>query len=102
MVTLGHFLLLSGLLMAIGLYGVLTRRNLIAVLMSVEILLNAAALAFASVAAYRDPQIFTGQVFALFIIVVAAAELSIGFAILLNVYRTHGAVADDAISEMRG
>jgi len=102
MVTLGHFLLLAGVLMAIGLYGVMTRRNLIAVLMSVEILLNAAALAFVSVAAYRDPQIFAGQIFALFIIVVAAAELSIGFAILLNVYRTHGVAENDAISEMRG
>ncbi len=102
MITLGHFLTLSAVLFAIGLFGVLTRRNLIAVLMSVEILLNAAALAFASVAAYKDPVFFAGQLFALFIVVVAAAELSIGFAVLLLVFRHAGSVATDVVEEMRG
>ncbi len=102
MITLGHFLALSAVLFAIGLFGVLTRRNLIAVLMSVEILLNAAALAFAAAAAYKDPVFFAGQLFALFIIVVAAAELSIGFAILLLVFRHSGSVSTDVVEEMRG
>ncbi len=102
MTTLAHFLTLSAVLFAIGLFGVLTRRNLIAILMSVEILLNAAALAFAAVAAYRDPAFLSGQLFALFIMVVAAAELSIGFAIFLNVYRHAGTVATEAVEEMRG
>ncbi len=102
MITLGHFLALSAVLFAIGLFGVITRRNLIAVLMSVEILLNAAAIAFASVAAYKDPVFFSGQLFALFVMVVAAAELSIGFAILLNVFRHTGSAATDVVEEMRG
>ncbi len=102
MITLGHYLTLSAVLFAIGLFGVLTKRNVIAVLMSVEILLNAAAIAFAATAAYRDPLFFSGQLFALFIIVVAAAELSIGFAILLTLYRHAGSVSTDVIEEMRG
>jgi len=102
MITLGHYLALSAVLFAIGLFGVITRRNLIATLMSIELLLNAAAIAFAATAAFKDPVFFSGQLFALFVMVVAAAELSIGFAILLNVFVHTGTSDTDAVEEMRG
>ncbi len=100
-ITLNHFLALSGVLFLIGLYGVLTRRNLIAILMSVEILLNAAALNFVAVSAYTDPRFFQGHLFTLFIIAVAAAEVAVGLAIFINVFRAKGGVTADDLMEMR-
>ena len=100
-ISLNHFLALAAIMFVIGLFGVLTRRNLIAVLMSIEILLNASALAFVSVAAYTDPNFLQGHLFALFIIAVAAAEVAVGLAIFINVFRTKGGVTTDDLMEMR-
>ena len=100
-ITLNHFLALAGILFAIGLFGVLTRRNLIAILMSVEILLNSSALTFVAVAAYTDPQLIQGTLFALFIIAVAAAEVAVGLAIFINVFRSKGGVTSEDLMEMR-
>jgi len=85
--TLHHFLTLSAALFAVGVYGLLTRRNLIAMLMSVEIILNAGALNFAALHHFRwggDP---AGAVFPLFIIAVAAAEAAVVLAIVIVLFR---------------
>ena len=100
-VTQWHFLILSSILFLIGIYGVLTRKNLIAVLMSVEILLNAAMLNFVTCAAYGDPRNVQGHLFALFIVAIAAAEVAVGLAIFINVFRSKGGVKPDDLMEMK-
>ena len=100
-VTMGHFMALACLLFLIGLYGVLTRRNLIAILMSVEILLNAAMLNFVAIAAYTDSSQIQGHLFALFIVAIAAAEVAVGLAIFINVFRSKGGVTPDDLMEMK-
>jgi len=84
---LNHFLILSALLFCIGIYGLLTRRNLIAMLMSVEIILNAGALNFVAFHHFRHGGEPGGVVFPLFIIAVAAAEAAVVLAILIALYR---------------
>jgi NAD(P)H-quinone oxidoreductase subunit 4L len=101
-ITLNHFIALSMILFLIGLYGVLTRRNLIAILMSVEIMLNAAMLNFVAVSAYTDPDFVQGHIFALFVVAMAAAEVAVGLAIFINVFRSTGGVTPESIKEMRG
>jgi NADH:ubiquinone oxidoreductase subunit K len=99
-ITQWHFLGLSSILFLIGIYGVLTRKNLIAVLMSVEIMLNSAMLNFVTFAAYGDPQNVQGHLFALFIVAIAAAEVAVGLAIFINVFRSKGGVKPDDLMEM--
>lgn len=82
-----NFVLLSGVLFAIGLFGVLTRKNAIAVLMCIELMLNAANINLIAFSRFVTPQLFTGQIFALFVITVAAAEVGVGLAIIINIYR---------------
>jgi len=95
-----HGLLLAALLFALGLIGVLVRRNVIFVLMSIEIMLNAAGLAFV-VAGSRWGQA-EGQVMFILILAVAAAEVSIGLALVLQLYRRLQSLDVDAASKMRG
>jgi NAD(P)H-quinone oxidoreductase subunit 4L len=86
-VGLEHYLVLSSTLFAIGLFGALTRRNAIVILMSIEIMLNAVNIAMVASSRFVTPALLTGQVFAIFIMVVAAAEASVGLAILISVFR---------------
>jgi NADH-quinone oxidoreductase subunit K len=95
-----HGLLLAALLFALGLIGVLVRRNVIFILMSIEIMLNAAGLAFV-VAGSRWAQ-SDGQVMFVFILAVAAAEVSVGLALVLQLYRRLQTLDVDAASRMRG
>lgn len=95
-----HGLLLAALLFALGLLGVLVRRNVIFVLMSIEIMLNAAGLAFV-VAGSRWAQA-EGQVMFILILAVAAAEVSVGLALVLQLYRRLQSLDIDAASKMRG
>ncbi len=91
---------LSGILFALGLMGVLVRRNIIFVLMSIEVMLNAAGLAFVVAGArWRQPD---GQVVFLFILAMAAAEVSVGLALVLELYHQYKSLDTDAISRMRG
>lgn len=99
-IPLEHGLILSGILFAIGFYGVMARRNLMFILMSIEVMMNAAALAFV-VAGSRWVQP-DGQVMFILILTLAAAEASIGLAILLQFYRRFQHLDIDAASEMRG
>lgn len=93
-------MILAAALFVLGALGVMTRRNLVFVLMSVEIMLNAAAVAFVAAAAkWRQPD---GQVIVIFILVVAAAEVAVGLSLLLRIYHNWKSVDVDEVSLMRG
>ena len=84
---LEHFLILSSVLFAIGLYGALSKRSAVIILMSIEIMLGAVSIAMVAFSRYIVPAMLTGQVFTIFIIVVAAAEATVGLAIIIAIYR---------------
>jgi NADH:ubiquinone oxidoreductase subunit K len=86
-ITLSHYLVLSAALFTIGLYGALAKRNAVTILMCLELMFNAANIAFVALTRAAAPQVLTGQVFALFVITVAAAEVAVGLAIVLAIYR---------------
>lgn len=86
-VGLEHYLILSAVLFCIGLYGALTKRNAVIVLMCVELMLNAVNISLVAFSSYIVPNLLTGQVFAIFVMVVAAAEVAVGLAIILAIYR---------------
>lgn len=90
-----HYLILSAFLFVIGAAGVLLRRNLLIILLSIEIMVNAANLAVVSVAYYQN--IMEAQVLALFIMALAAAEVGVALAIVLLVYRRRGTITVDEI-----
>ena len=100
-VSLGHYLVVSGILLVLGVFGIfLNRKNVIVILMSVELILlavNINMVAFS--AALHD---ITGQVFSLLILTVAAAEAAIGLAILVSFYRNRGSIAVEDINVMKG
>ena len=99
-VPTSHALILAGILFALGAAGVMARRNLVFVLMSVEIMLNAAGIAFIAAASkWRQPD---GQVFVIFILVTAAAEVAVGLTLLLRIYHNWKNVDADEVSRMRG
>jgi NADH-quinone oxidoreductase subunit K len=99
-VPIEHGLLLAGILFGLGLTGVLVRRNIIFILLSIEIMLNAAGLVFI-VAGYRWGQP-DGQVMFLFILTMAAAEVSVGLALVLQLHRQFKTLDVDEASQMRG
>jgi NADH:ubiquinone oxidoreductase subunit K len=94
-----YFLVLSALLFSIGIYGVLARQNAVLVLLSVELMLNAANINLVTFAALLKDA--AGQVFALFVIAVAAAEVGIGLAIVILIFRNRQSVAVDEMSLMK-
>ena len=96
------WLLLSFLLFCIGAFGVLARRNVILVVMSLEIMLNAVNLALVATASFRGGATGAGSLFALFIIVLAAAEVTIGLAIVISNYRNKRTVQTDTFDELKG
>jgi NADH-quinone oxidoreductase subunit K len=99
-VPVSWFLILSALLFTIGVVGVLVRRNALVIFMSIELMLNAANLAFVAFA--RDLQSLDGQVFVFFVMTVAAAEVAIGLAIIVNVFRLKETVYVDEINLLKG
>jgi len=100
MVPLAHYLGLSLLLFVLGIVGVLVRRNLLTVLMSIELMLNAVNLNL--MAFSRQLGDLNGQIFAVFVIAVAAGEAAIGLAIIISLYRLKGSVNLDDAAEMKG
>ena len=88
MISVTHYLVLSAVVFCIGLWGVLTRRNAVSILLSTELLLNAANINLVAFSKYVTPVMITGQIFALFVITIAAAEAAVGLAIVMNVYRS--------------
>lgn len=97
---LAYPVVLSALLFAVGVYGVLARRNAILVLMSVELMLNAVNVNLVAFDVWRADELHTGQVLALFVIVIAAAEVGLGLAIVLLVFRNRGLIAVDSLREL--
>ena len=97
---LNQFLLLAAVLFSIGVYGVIARRNGVAVLMSIELILNAVNINLIAFSAMSNS--VAGQVFALFVIAVAAAEVGVGLAIVLVIYRSRRTIDLDELDLMRG
>jgi NADH-quinone oxidoreductase subunit K len=95
------FLILSALLFSIGVYGVLVRQHAVLVLLSVELMLNAANINLVAFAAQFQEAGISGQVFALFVIAVAAAEVGVGLAIVILIYRNRSSVNVDEMSLMK-
>ncbi len=101
-IGLEHYLTLSACLFAIGLFGALSKKNTIVVLMCIEIMLNAVNITMVAFSRFVTPQFLTGQVFAIFIMVVAAAEAAVGLAILIAIYRSRKTIDSDRINSMKG
>jgi len=99
-VPVEYVVALSGVLFAIGVVGVLVRRNAIVMFMSVELMLNAANLAFIAFA--RARLALSGQVFVFFVIAVAAAEVAVGLSLLVSIFRSRQSIDVDRVSDLRG
>lgn len=101
MITLHHFLVISSILFSLGLFGVITRRNAVALLMGIELILNSANLNLIAFAKYSSAGL-DGQLFAVFVIIIAAAEAAVALAIVLNIYRNTAIVEVDEINQLKG
>jgi NADH-quinone oxidoreductase subunit K len=99
-VGLTHFLVISVVLFSLGIYGVITRKNAVMILMGIELILNSANINFIAFARYGDFGL-QGQIIALFVIVLAAAEAAIALAIVLNIYKTISNINVDEIDSLR-
>jgi len=99
--TLYQYLTLATLVFCIGIFGVLTRRNAIGVLIAIELLFNSVNLLLVAFTKFVSPQGLVGQVFAIFIIVIAAAETTVGMAIVLLVYRGFRGIQADRINFLK-
>ncbi|HEY2385406.1 MAG TPA: NADH-quinone oxidoreductase subunit NuoK [Candidatus Binatia bacterium] len=99
-ISLEHFLIVGLLVFALGLYTVLTRKNAIGILMGVELILNAANINYIAFARYGGASI-DGQVFAIFVIMLAAAEAAIGLAIVLGIYQNFDSIDVEATDSLR-
>jgi NADH-quinone oxidoreductase subunit K len=101
-IPLSWYLTLSAALFSIGLFGVLTRRNAIAILLGIELMLNAVNVNLAAFWRYGDVNQMTGQVFAIIVFAVAAAEVAVGLALVISVYRKKNTVLAEEIDLMNG
>ena len=100
MVPTTYYVLLSAILFTIGALGVLIRRNAILIFMAVELMLNAANLAFVAYA--RAYEALSGQVFVFFVMTVAAAEVAVGLALIVAIFRTKQSIDVDQLSSLKG
>ncbi|MCJ7733661.1 MAG: NADH-quinone oxidoreductase subunit NuoK [Anaerolineales bacterium] len=98
---LNWFLVLAAALFCIGLYGVLSRRNAIGILMGIELMLNAVNINLVAFWRYLDPVRLTGQVFAIFVFTVAAAEVAVGLALVIAIYRNRDTVVVEEIDLLK-
>lgn len=96
-----HYLALSGILFSIGFYGVITRRNAIAILMSLELMFNAVNINLVAFNRFVTPSEFVGQIFAIFVIVIAAAEATVGLAIVILIHRNWRSIDADRVNLMK-
>jgi len=99
-ITLSHYLVLSAILFIVGLAGVIRRKNLLMLFFATEIMLNAANIAFAALSSYMGD--LSGQLFALFIIAIAASEVAVGLGLLILVYKKYGTLDLDKFTVMKG
>ena len=100
--TLGHYLFVSAALFLIGVFGALTRRNIIGILMGIELMFNAANINLAAFNRFLHPGGVTGQAVSLFIITIAAAEVVVGLALVLAIYRNTDSVYVEEFDLLRG
>ena len=100
-IPITHFLIVSTLMFFIGIYGFLTRRNLITMLMSVELILNSVNINFLAFNRYLYPHKLEGLFFSLFVIAVAAAEAAVAIAIIINIYRRFTTINVEDVHEMK-
>jgi NADH-quinone oxidoreductase subunit K len=98
--TLGHFVVLGAILFALGLFCVVTRRNAIGILMGIELVLNSANVNYVAFARYGHGG-YDGQIFAIFVIMLAAAEAAIGLAIVLGIYQAFETIDVEATDRLR-
>lgn len=101
MIPISWYLILSAALFCIGLFGVLARRNAVAILLSVELMMNAVNINLVSFWRYLNPVSIDGQVFAVIVFAVAAAEVAVGLALVISVYRRRNTVVADDINLMK-
>ncbi len=100
-IPLSWYLILAAALFSIGMFGVLSRKNAIAILLGVELMLNAVNINLVAFWRYTDPAKMTGQVFAIIVFAVAAAEVAVGLALIISVYRRRKTVIADEIDLMK-
>jgi NADH:ubiquinone oxidoreductase subunit K len=101
MIPIENFLVLSSILFSLGIYGVLARRSAVLILMSVELMLQAVSINFIAFAVYLSPEQFTGLIFAIFVITVAAAEVGLALAIILRIYRNKATSNVDEVDTLK-
>jgi NADH-quinone oxidoreductase subunit K len=101
MIPLNWYLYLSAALFCIGLFGVLSRKNAIAILLGVELMLNAVNINLVAFWRYQDPALIAGQVFAIIVFAVAAAEVAVGLALIISVYRRRNTVVANEIDLLK-
>ncbi|MDI6782677.1 MAG: NADH-quinone oxidoreductase subunit NuoK [bacterium] len=101
MIPLSHYLILGAILFCIGIYGALTRRNAIGILMSIELIINAANINLVAFSRYIHPNEGTGQIFAIFVIGLAAAAAAVGLAIVISIYRNAKTIYADKTNLMK-
>jgi len=101
MIPIQHFLVLSSILFSLGIYGVLARRSAVLILMSVELMLQAVSINFIAFAVYLYPDQFSGLIFAIFVITIAAAEVGLALAIVLRVYRNRATANVDEVDTLK-
>ena len=94
-VGLEHYLILAAILFCIGLVGVLIKRNAVVILMCIEIMMNAVNITLVAFSRYVVPSLLTGQVFAMFVMAIAAAEAAVGIAIIITIYRNRETINVD-------
>jgi NADH-quinone oxidoreductase subunit K len=101
-VPLTYYLILGALVFCIGLYGVLVRRNAVAILMALELMLNAVNINLVAFSRAITPSLLSGQIFAMFVIAVAAAEAAVGLGIIIALYRTKKSINADEVDLLKG
>ncbi len=100
-ITITHFLFVSTALFFIGMFGLFTRRNMITMLMSIELILNSVNINFVTFNKYLYPEKLDGIFFTIFIITIAAAEAAVAIAIIINLYRSHQSIDVEDATEMK-
>ena len=100
MVPVNYYVVLSAILFTIGALGVLSRRNPLIIFMSIELMLNAATLAFVAFASVYET--FSGQIFVFFVIAVAAAEVAVGLALIVEIFKTKKNINIDEMNSLKG
>jgi len=100
-VPINWYLVVAAALFSIGLYGVLSRRNAIGILMGIELMLNAVNINLITFWRYLDPVRITGQIFAIFVFTVAAAEVAVGLALVISIYRNRDTVVVEDIDLLK-